>query len=116
MNYKITPEIRQYILGERQRGTPNKDIPRRVYRKFKVRVTAAHCCKLANDAGLRMMPRIRKPSQPCYERPPFNHRKPMRVMEKCRHMAYESLKFAGYCWHCELRGIPQARMREMASV
>ncbi len=102
MNYKITPEIRQYILGERQRGTPNKDIPRRVYRKFKVRVTAAHCCKLASDAGLRMMPRVRKPSQPCYERPPFQHRKGMIRCGKCRTLNYESKHWAGHCFRCAL--------------
>ncbi len=35
--------------------------------------------------GLRMMPRVRKPSHPCYERPPFLHQKGMDPLRQVPH-------------------------------
>jgi len=108
-----TPAIRQYITDRHRAGDRLKLIAANVESIYGVKITVGHICSIAVDNGSKKRRLCgRQQHAVIYDRPPFYYKgKLAKRLKKCGHLGWESKAYPGYCYECEMQGIPQKDKR-----
>lgn len=106
--HKIPSHVREAIIGYRKQVPPVgfAEIPLMILKRFGVRVSVSHACKICRVNGVRDETRRERQEsgeeQVVYIRPPFDPKKVVRCLH-CRCKGYESKAWPGRCFACAIR-------------